>query len=506
MSDVVFDGIDFEEFNNGEQPVAIPPRPQKGSASVAMPPRPQSPFVPKGQIRVSQVRKQALPPRPTKSIKQVVKPLPAVDFNSVYEGINVPTIQEFVKSNMITTITWLLKNCKREKLGTIMKGKNERVDITNITPDVFKTMVKTLYSEFAYVYKVRAFGNLVSQSYPDFKLVKDGMRLRRGNLTVFDIDEEETFKQHMKSFKSSAIELFKNVDISKISLDKILEFVKLPINTTSNAYSTGKHDIDKFEYSYDNNDVSQSDFAIDEAHKISMYHELFTKTNMNKPAAVFARRACFVELLTDDVIENNIAQCLHELDTVDINSVLNGVKTTVVEEDVRLVVDIMRYLLTTDTFKNIMFRGWKPNPLVNEVFTNLFKSKAFGLVFENCLWPISYLFSSYCFWNDDLDKFIATKVGQSLANRRKLMVNYLLTTDDVALLANNSWWVNIAIIPDCLHGKENQWLTTNKDIEKANKRLMAAQNKRTKQSTKNDAADVEQPDEQDFEEYGEVEI
>lgn len=488
FQDSIFDNVNMEEFNDEQQN-------DEQQDNQFVEPIVQTQSV--EQKVVKQVRKPSRPPRPgqTSQTQRVKQPRPTkaktipvqqnVDFKQMFNNIQSPAVADFVKHPIVSTIMWLLKNCKREKLGTIMENKTERRQIKDITPDVFKTMIKQLYTDFCFIYRVKQFVNIVKTTYPEYKLNKDGWRVRLGNRFSCDIDDEQHFKQVSSSYKSTIGEIFRNIDLSSITLDKILEFIRLPINQTSNAYKLSTSEFDKFGYQFDNkDDITFDDFGIDENIKTTMYHELFLKTNISKPANVFTRRAAFVEHLDEETISENINESIEELSKVDSSTLDDNPKSKIDKHDVDTVVAIMSFMLNSETFKNILFKGFTPNVILGDMLNKLFKCKAFELVLNNCLWSISYLFTPWCFWNDGLAKFIQPKQTQTLINRRKLMLSYLMTNDDVSQLKNNSWWLNIVVNPECLHDKQNIWFTTNEDIVKEQKRLLQQQTKKNKQLQK----------------------
>ena len=476
-----------QETEQVEQPMtedhclsnAKPTQPQ----NIVRPSRPPRPC----SVALSQMRRPvsvAPPSKPQKQIHAAV--IQNVDFKQVYDSISVPTLEQFCKSNAVYTIMWLIKNCHRDKLGKIMSGKGEHKDITNITPEVFKQMLKSLYTDFVYIHRLQQFINLVKSSYTDYKITKDGLKVRRGNTLLFTADEDTHYKEVNNRYKKTMTELYMNVDLSKLTTSKILELFKLPIFSTSNAYEVNNPDFHKFGFSFDNREITYDDFNITEEQKAVMYHELFNKLTIGKPFAVFNRRASFASLVSDDIINANIASCLEEFKQFDYNNVVNGIKTPPSEDEFKEIIELLTFMFNTDTFKNIMFKAFVPNVLVKELLNTIFKSKAFVILLDNCLWSISYLFSPRCFMNDELKALMANKSSQSLVNRRKLMVNYLLSTDNVSAIKNNQWWVNIVVNPSCLDNNDNLWFTTIKDIEKEQQRLIK------KQKTK---ATTEQPNE-----------
>lgn len=410
-------------------------------------------------------------PKPRKAT--AAKPVINIDWKSLYDNINVPDIKTFATCNIISTIMWLLKNCHRDadKLGKIKIDKSKDENVENITLESFKQMIKLLYNDFVYVYKLHSFINIVNNDYKDVKLIKHGLEVKQGNKLLFTIGTEDEYKQINKRYKLTLQKIYKNIDLSKLSFVKMIELFKLPIFSTCNAYELPDNEFDKFGFAYDDREITIEDFNITQEQKTVMYHEIFSKLKIDKPFEIFNRRISFIDLLNDETINNNIDECVNDLQEFDYSNTVKGLKNPPTENNFNDLIELLQFILSSDEFKNIMFKGYSPNPIIKMLFDSVFKSKEFKLLLNNYyLYHISYLFGPTCFWNDDIKLFMKDKESQALANRRKLMINYLLTSDDVAMIKNNYWWVNIINNPSCLANKENIWCWTNSDSEKEAKR------------------------------------
>ena len=514
--DDIFDNVIMEDFDQPEEPT------NEDNNDNEQHNEPEEP-------KPKKITKRQQTPRPAnKSKKQTVSQHNDDDDNieQIYKSVEVPTKDEFVNSYIIQTILWLIKNAHKDedKLGKILTGKKEKKDVENITPTTFKNVINKLYNDFAFLYKLHTFGNMIDKN--KYKLTKDYLKVNKKKQTIFTVPNytADDYKTHDKEFKLTMTTLWMNIDFNKLTFKQKLSLVKLPIFSTSNAYDINSYDFDKFKFSYDDKTVSFDDFNITNEQKTIMYRSIFTKTTISKPYLVFNNRASFSYLIDDETIDENIKSCLEQFDNFNYEEATEGMKSKPTEEETNDIIELLTYMFKSETFKNIIFKSYIPNVIIKDVLNSVFKTKSFKLLLDNCLSSVNYLFGPYSFWNNGLSRLMDTKKQkQSLQNRHKLMINYLLTTEDIPLFKNNQWWVAINVDSSCLNNIEDPWLWNNNDTEAKQQRLNKQTNKnqtkkttdkppQSKQTNKNQTKKTKEPpqadneDEQQHDEYEEDDV
>ena len=407
-----------------------------------------------------------------KAAPKTVKSFSGVDFKEIFDKTTPPTIQEFSKSTVIQTFAWFIKNIPKENPGQIMINTKEKIkiDVPKITIKEFPKFVKELYPLFCYVYKVNRFLKEIRTNYSMLTITLKGRKVKQGNTVVFELPAEE-FDNNLKEYKRQLLYLQKNIDFSAINGDKVFQFLELKINSTSNAYEWSEGDFDKFCFTYQDDEEYLHEPMTNEE-KIKAYHEIFTKNIIGKPAEIFKRRETFLETVEDDLLEEDRENTLKDIEKFDFENIPEKSR-----EEVKKYLETFAYMLKTETFRNIIFKCYTPNNILEKVLVKFFNSKHFLSILDNGINRLSYLFTPRCFWSNSFGTLAKPHEKKVLANRRKSFIGILMTMDDATLLKNNSWWTYFVNPPET--SPENIWEITNDDIIREDKKKLQAEKKKS---------------------------
>ena len=413
-----------------------------------------------------------------KTTQKTIDSYSGVNFQEIFDKTELPSIQDFSKSTVIQTFAWFIKNIPKDNPGQIMINTKEksRQDIPKITIKDFPKFIKEIYPRFCYIYKLNKFLKEIKTNYPALTITLKGRKIKSGNKQIFELDQKE-FDENLKEYKRQLLYLHKNIDFTAIKDEKMFQYLRLNINTTSNAYEWGNGDFDRFGFMYEDDEDYRLESMTNEE-KTKQYHELFTKNIIGKPAEIFKRRETFLDTIEESLLEEYRELTLKQIEEFDNSNI-----PTKAQEEVDKYLETFAYMLKTETFRNIIFKCYKPNNILEKILVKFFNSKSFLHILDNGVNQISYLFTPRSFWSKPFNALAKPHEKKTLINRRKSLIEVLMAMDEASLLKNNSWWTSfVNNSEDDL--PENPWEETTKDKAKKEKKQTTTQ-KKTQKPTEN---------------------
>lgn len=431
-----------------------------------------------------------------------------LDLEDEKAKVVVPKLAEFSKSPCVNAIKWLLEFAHKD----IVKPKhnirdNKSIDVENITHEEFndKQFMTNLYNKFVASYKIKqAFRNNLDKGTIS-KNKEGSLCLKNGKNVVMSTSEQDN--KAIAEFDKLIKDIHYNINFSKIKdskdandtdLSLLLEFIKLDINKTSNAYnlvSKYKNIIDFEGFGFIYSDVPYKEDEPSKAEVVSNYHELFTSVIYSHPSQVFIRR--------NGIIKDNDLFDMQFIKTA-VGNTLGNIKKS--ENDT----DLLRTL--TDMFKtkqylDIIFKCFAPNNILNKVMTRLFETKSFKELLDDELSEVCFLFSPYTFYCDEFDKLITEKKGSkqpivnsTLLNRRKAMC-LIMSSDDKFVSKSNNYWTGVLSDEQVI---VNNWFKTDTDEEKEAKKKEKQTTKKQPKQTKKKEKQSEDVDDEHLESVSSV--
>lgn len=448
------------------------------------------------QIRQIRSKKMLLPQSVTKkSTTKSEKEIPDVDFKNIQETIReqIPSLEEFENSLPIQTLRWFIENIPSDKVKTL-PGVKKNETPQKITLENFHEQIQHLHEAFSYIFIVNNMKKFIQDNY-DPKTIKcttDGRKYTSGRTPLFEFPQEE-FKQKHSEFNKIITTFTCNINENLLKDDLAKEFIMLPINETENAFDHGKgSDFCSFQWNYSAEDFQWKQSSEEE--KNILYKELFSKNNLKKPWQVFSRRISFIGNLTNENIDDIIALTVEHID----DFIKNISNYSFIPEDRKLsVADVARtikYMIERNSFRRIMFEGIPPTKILAKTLERIFNSKEFGILLDFTIKEMSFLFTPRQFCTKEiLDEFNQKEqLNTSLTNRRKILMQKMLSTDGVADAKNNEFWIYF------LSSEEvNPWEVQQKDFESLSKKSTKqtpAKKKQTSTKVQNEETQEEKYD------------
>ena len=422
-------------------------------------------------------------PKQTQAKKKVIKKtVETLDLEEEKEKVEVPSLSDFSKSSCIKAIKWLLEFAHKDTVKPKHNIRdNKNIEVDNITNKHFdnKKFMTDLYNKFVESYKIKqSFRNNIDKGI--ISKNKEGcLCLKNGKNIIMTTSKEDN--KAINEFDKMIKDIHYNINFSKIKdtkesseidLSLLLDFIKLDINKSSNAFNLASKykniiDFEGFGYIYD--DIAYKEDEPTDYEVTSHYHELFTSLIYTHPSQVFIRRNGIIK--NNNLFDNQFIKSV-------IAKTLNNIKKSNNDTDLlRAIADILKI----KQFNQILFNCYNPNIILNKVLLRLFETKNFKELLDNELKEISFLFSPYMFYSAEFEKLINSKqnsrqpiIASTLINRRKSMGLVMSGIDKFIVKSNNYW---TGVLNDEEQSIENYWFRTETDEEKETK-------KQTKQTTK----------------------